>query len=70
MLIADCGGNFNLLISVAWFGLAQSEQAVARSYSDAALDHLTQGQLSCSLNREKDLGGRIFEIFYSCNMQN
>ena len=70
LLIADCGGYLNLLISVVTFGLAQSEESVARSYRDAALDHLAQSQLSCSLNRAKDLGGRIFEIFYSCNIQN
>ena len=69
LLITDCGGYLNLLISVVTFGLAQSEESVARSYRDAALDYLAQGHLSCGLQRTKDLGGRIFEIFYSCNTQ-
>jgi len=70
LLITDCGGYLNLLTSVVTFGLAQSEEAVARSYRDAALDYLAQGQLSCGLQRTKDLGGRIFEIFYICDAQN
>ena len=70
LLITDCGGYLNLLISVVTFGLAKSEEAVARSYRDAALDYLAQGQLACGLQRTKDLGGRIFEIFYSCNARN
>ena len=70
LLITDHGGYLNLLNPAVTFGLAQSEEAVARSYRDAALDYLAQGQLSCSLRRSKNLGDRIFEIFYLCNTRN
>ena len=56
LLVTDYGGYLNLLNSAVTFGLAQSEEAVARSYRDAALDYLAQSQLSCSLRRSKDLG--------------
>jgi len=69
LLITDRGGYLNLLTSAVTFRLAKSEEAVARSYRDAALDYLAQGQLSCGPQRTKDLGGRIFEIFYSCDAQ-
>ena len=56
MLVTDNGGYLNLLNSSATFGLAQFEEAVTRSYLDAALDSLAQGQFFCSLRRSKDLG--------------
>ena len=70
LLVTDYGGYLNLLNSAVTFGLAQSEEAVARSYRDAALDYLVQSQLSCSQRRSKDLGDRTFEIFYRCNTRN
>ena len=62
MLITDYVGYLNLLNSAVTFGLAQSGEAVARSYRDAALDFLVQSQLSCTQRQSKDLGDRIFEI--------
>ncbi len=40
LLVTDYGGYLNLLNSAVTFGLAQSEEAVARSYRDAALAYL------------------------------
>ena len=62
LLVTDYGGYLNLLNSAVTFGLAQSEEAVARSYRDATLDFLVQSQLSCSQRRSKDLWDRTFEI--------
>ena len=70
LLITDCGGYLNLLNTAVTFGLAQSEEAVAQSYRDAALDYLAQGQLSCSMRRTKVCRNLVFEIFYYCNTRN
>ena len=58
LLVTNCDGYLNLLNTAVTFGLAQSEEAVAQLYLDAALDYLAQGQLSCTVRRTKDCGDR------------
>ena len=69
LLITDCGGYVNLLISTISLGLAQSDAAVTARYLEAALRYLGRTQQPCHAVRTEDLGGRIFEVFYRCGKQ-
>lgn len=68
LLITDCGGYVNLLISTISLGLAQSDAAVTARYLEAALSYLGRMQQTCHVVRMEDLGGRIFEVFYRCGV--
>ena len=68
LLITDCGGYVNLLISTISLGLTQSDAAVTARYLEAALSYLGRTQQTFHVVRMEDLGGRIFEVFYRCGV--
>ena len=68
LLVTDCGGYVNLLISTISLGLSQSDAAMTARYLEAALSYLDRTQQPCHAVRTEDLGGRIFEVFYRCGV--
>ena len=66
MLITDCGGYINVLISTFTLGMSFSSQRIVQTYSKAAKKYLDSKYEGCKFSNLTDLGGRIFEIFYIC----
>ena len=69
MLITDCGGYLNVLQSTLTLGLSISSEQTSKSYSYAAKAYLDSKYEGCEFLEVTDLGGRIFEIFYFCEVQ-
>ena len=69
MLITDCGGYLNVLQSTFTLGLSLSSEQTSRSYSHAAKVYLDSKYEGCEFSEVTDLGGRIFEIYYFCEIQ-
>ena len=69
MLITDCGGYLNVLQSTLTLGLSISSEQTSKSYSYAAKAYLDSKYEGCEFPEVTDLGGRIFEIFYFCEVQ-
>ena len=67
LLITDCGGYINVLISTFTLGLSFSSERIVRTYNNAAKVYLGSKYEGCEISKLTDLGGRIFEIFYTCN---
>ena len=68
MLITDCGGYLNVLPSTFTLGLSLSSEQTSKSASHAAKVYLDSKYEGCEFSGT-DLGGRIFEIFYFCEVQ-
>ena len=66
LLITDCGGYINVLIATFTLGLSFSSERIVRTYNNAAKDYLDSKYEGCKISKLTDLGGRIFEIFYTC----
>ena len=66
MLITDCGGYINVLISTFTLGKSFSSERIVQTYSKAAKKYLDSKYEGCKFSNLTDLGGRIFEIFYIC----
>ena len=69
MLITDGGGYLNVLQSTFTLGLSLSSEQTSKSYSHAAKVYLDSKYEGCEFSEVTDLGGRIFEIFYFCEVQ-
>ena len=69
MLITDCGGYLNVLQSTFTLGLSLSSERTLKSYIDAAKVYLDSKYEGCEFLEVTDLGRRIFEIFYFCEVQ-
>ena len=67
LLVTDCGGYQNVITSVITLGLSRSSQEVAAVYSAAASRYLEAIYSGCEISVFSDLGGKIFEVFYSCS---
>ena len=70
LLITDCGGYINVLVSTFTLGLSFSSKRTLKAYKDASEEYLDSKYKGCEITGLKDLGGRIFEIFYRCESQN
>ena len=70
LLITDCGGYINVLIATFTLGLSFSSKRTLKAYKDASEEYLDSKYKGCEITGLKDLGGRIFEIFYRCESQN
>ena len=68
LLITDCGGYLNVVVSTLTIGLAQSGVKTTRRYMSAAETYLQSKYSVCTVTNHRDHGGRIFEIFYACQM--
>ena len=66
LLITDCGGYINVLVATFTLGLSVSSQRISKRYKNAIKDYLDSNYENCEINKVIDLGGRIFEVFYSC----
>ena len=66
LLITDCGGYINVLISAFTLGLSRSSERTTQTYKNATKEYLESKYKGCEIIRLTDLGGRIFEIFYTC----
>ena len=66
LLITDCGGYLNVISSTVTLGLSLSSEDKASAYIEVAKEYLDTKYESCQVTKFSDLGGRIFEIFYSC----
>ena len=66
LLITDCGGYINVLVATFTLGLSVSSQRISKRYINATKAHLDSNYENCEINKVIDLGGRIFEVFYSC----
>ena len=66
LLITDCGGYKNLAKSITSFGLIKSNEEVTNTYKQAVSMYLNQKYSACEISNFDDLGGNIFEAFYSC----
>ena len=69
LLVTDCGGYLNVLQSTLTLGLSLSSERTLKSYSDAAKAYLDSKYEGCEFSEVTDLGGRIFEIYYFCKVQ-
>ena len=68
ILITDCGGYLNVMISTLSFGLLKSNPTKRDPYVSAASAYLVAKRSKCFLQSVDDLGGRIFEISYKCEL--
>ena len=70
LLITDCGGYINVLVATFTLGLSFSSKRTLKAYKDASKEYLDSKYKDCEIIGLKDLGGRIFEIFYRCESEN
>ena len=68
ILITDCGGYLNVMIATLSFGLLKSSPTKRDPYISAARAYLVAKRSKCFLQSVDDLGGRIFEISYKCEL--
>ena len=68
ILITDCGGYLNVMIATLSFGLLKSKPTKRDPYVSAARAYLVEKDPKCCLQSVDDLGGRIFEISYKCEL--
>ena len=68
ILITDCGGYLNVMIATLSFGLLKSNPTKRDPYISAARAYLVAKRSKCFLQSVDDLGGRIFEISYKCEL--
>ena len=68
ILITDCGGYLNVMIATLSFGLLKSNLTKRDPYISAARAYLVEKGTKCFLESVDDLGGRIFEISYKCEL--
>ena len=66
LLITDCGGYINVLVATFTLGLSISSERISKRYKNAIKAYLDSNYENCEINKVIDLGGRIFEVFYSC----
>ena len=66
LLITDCGGYINVLVATFTLGLSLSTERISTTYKNATEEYLNSKYEGCELTSSSDLGGRIFEVFYSC----
>ena len=66
LLITDCGGYINVLVATFTLGMSISSERISKRYKNAIKDYLDSNYENCEINKVIDLGGRIFEVFYSC----
>ncbi len=66
LLITDCGGYINVLVSTLSLGLSRSSERISTIYKDATKEYLSIRYAECEITKSRDLGGRMFEFFYSC----
>ena len=66
LLITDCGGYINVLVSTLSLGLSRSSERTSTIYTNATKEYLGIKYAECEITKSRDLGGRMFEFFYSC----
>ena len=66
LLITDCGGYVNVLTSTLTMGLSHSSEPTTATYKSATNEYLGLFYEECEITSSRDLGGRMFEFFYSC----
>ena len=66
LLITDCGGYVNVLTSTLTMGLSHSSERTTATYKSATNEYLGLFYEECESTSSRDLGGRMFEFFYSC----
>ena len=66
LLITDCGGYVNVLTSTLTMGLSHSSERTSATYKNATNEYLGLFYEECEIRSSRDLGGRMFEFFYSC----
>ena len=66
LLITDCGGYLNVIVSTLTLGMSRSVKRTSRVYLAATNQYLKDKYGGCEITRSRDLGGRMFEIFYRC----
>ncbi|MBG73239.1 MAG: hypothetical protein CMQ50_10165 [Gammaproteobacteria bacterium] len=66
LLITDCGGYVNVLTSTLTMGLSHSSERTTATYKSATNEYLGLFYEECEITSSRDLGGRMFEFFYSC----
>jgi len=66
LLITDCGGYINVLVSTLSLGLLRSSERTSTIYKNATKEYLGIKYAECEITKSRDLGGRMFEFFYSC----
>ena len=66
LLITDCGGYANVLTSTLTMGLSHSSERTTATYKNATNEYLGLFYEECEISSSRDLGGRMFEFFYSC----
>ena len=66
LLITDCGGYLNVITSTLTLGLLTSSGNTTNTYRAATKYYLDSKYESCNIKNLHDYGGRLFEIFYSC----
>ena len=66
LLITDCGGYINVLVSTLSLGLSRSSERTSTIYKNATKEYLGIKYAECGITKSRDLGGRMFEFFYSC----
>ena len=66
LLITDCGGYINVLVATFTLGLSLSTERISTTYKNATEEYLNSKYEGCEITSSSDLGGRIFEVFYSC----
>ena len=66
LLITNCGGYLNVIDAVITLGLLKSNATTRNAYTSAAQSYLDEKSQYCLIESADDLGGRIFEITYSC----
>ncbi len=66
LLITDCGGYLNALTSFITLGLSRSSIETQGIYTGATERYLASSNEACVIDEVRDLGGRLFEIYYHC----
>ena len=66
LLITDCGGYLNVIVSTLTLGMSRSVKRTSRVYLAATNQYLKDKYGRCEITRSRDLGGRMFEIIYRC----
>ena len=69
LLITDCGGYINVLVSTLSLGLSRSSERTSTIYKNATKEYLGGKYAECEITKARDLGGRMFEFFYNCPSQ-
>ena len=69
LLITDCGGYINVLVSTLSLGLSRSSERTSTIYKNATKEYLGTKYAECEITKSRDLGGRMFEFFYSCQAE-